>query len=471
MPADGRPVLTTPTARGSGVFERLDAEVIRAGLCTQCGTCAGLSGGAIEMAETPSGLTPVLDPAWDRDVPAEVFDACPGKGLNYPDLCGSALGRQPGSWLIGCCRRVYVGYSLAPSVRRGGASGGVITQTLLHLLENGLIDGAVVVRQGSPKPWRAEPIIATSAQELVESSQSVYLPVAVNAILPEMERFPGRLAYVGLPDQVAALRRLQQIGHPGAVKVDYVLGPYVGIGLQFGAIASYLRSNGVGSLDEVEELRYREGEWPGYLQVKTRSGRVLRAEKFYYNYLLPFYATPGTLMSVDFTNELTDVSVGDAWHPRYESERGGFSVVVARSERGEEILASMVELGLLSLEEISVGEALTMHGHMIDFKKRGAFIRMGWRRAVGRRVPDYGYRPTRIPLTRKLVEAVIVGIFAICGTRVSRRLVEVVPIGVVGPVFSRLRKWWKRLSKPAKRSGLRDYEVETWRPGSLPEDA
>ncbi len=94
-----------------------------------------------------------------------------------------------------------------------------------------------------------------------------------------------------LPDQVASLRVLQQAGHPAAANVRYVLGPYVGTNMYFAAIESYLRANGIHSLDEVAELRYREGEWPGYLMIRTRHGRVLRAEKFYYNYLIPFYIT------------------------------------------------------------------------------------------------------------------------------------------------------------------------------------
>ncbi len=62
----------------------------------------------------------------------------------------------PENWLIGNYRSVCIGYSAVPEMRRRGASGGVITQTLLYLLEKGLIDGAVVVQQGRPKPWLAE---------------------------------------------------------------------------------------------------------------------------------------------------------------------------------------------------------------------------------------------------------------------------------------------------------------------------
>ena len=338
----------------------------------------------------------------------------------------------------------------------------MITQTLIHLLQTGLVDGAVVVRQGQPKPWLAEAVIATTPDEIMQCSQSVYVPVPINTILDRMEAFSGRLAYVGLPDQVSSLRRLQQLGHTGARKVDYVLGPYVGLAIYLGAIESFLHSNRVSGIEEVDELRYREGEWPGYLQIKTRSGKTLKAAKFYYNYLIPFYATRASLNSVDFTNELTDISVGDAWHPRYEGMGQGFSVVVTRSEKGDDLLLSMKDEGSLSLADCSLEDAMSMHGHMLDFKKRGSFIRLGWRKAAGRPVPDYGYRPARISVARHLVELFIVFVFALCSTRLARRLVEFIPISVLGPAFDLLRKSWKRISKPTKRARLFDYQVRTW---------
>ncbi len=436
------------------VYERLQNEVIRAGLCTHCGTCAGLSGGQLEMKLTQQGPLPVQAGPGAVALPELAYEACPGRGLNYPDLNRAVFGKLPENWLIGNLRGVYTGYSAVPEVRRRGASGGVITQTLLYLLERGLIDGAVVVQQGRPQPWLAEAVIARTADDICAASQSVYVPVPVNIILPQMETFEGRLAYVGLPDQVASLRRLQQAGHPGALKVDYVLGPYVGTIMYFAAIESYLRSNGVRRVDEVTELRYREGEWPGYLHIKTQSGKVLRTEKFYYNYLIPFYITRSTLLSVDFTNELTDISVGDAWHPDYEKLGQGFSVVVARSEKGESLLREMQAVGVIALEETPLERALSMHGHMIDFKKRGAFIRMDWRRTLGRRVPEYGYRPHHIPLSRKLVELIVTGLFVVAGTGVARRAVELVPIRILGPLFNTLRLRWKEMSKPVKRKGL-----------------
>lgn len=436
------------------VFARLKKEVVKTGLCTHCGTCVGLSDGTLVMRRTDRGPLPTESGTPLRFTDDAALLACPGYGVDYPSLWQWLFNRPPENFLLGCFSKIFMGYSKDHAIRRGASSGGVITHTLIYLLEQNLIDGAVVLRHGEPEPWLSSPAIVKTRDELIAASQSVYVPSPVNTILDEMKTFDGTLAYVGLPDQVAALRRLQQIGHPGALKVEYVLGPYVGTSMYLGAIESFLRSNAVKSLDEIQELRYREGEWPGYLYIKTRSGEVIRSKKFYYNYLIPFYLTTSTLLSVDFTNELTDLSVGDAWHPDLEAQGEGFSVVIARTPGGQRLLEAMQQEEILCLEEIQPEESLAMHGHMIEFKKRGSFIRIGMRSLFGLAVPSYGYQPLRIPFLRKVVESFIVLSLQFGRTRLARRLVELIPYQILGPLFNALRKAWKALSKPTKRRGL-----------------
>jgi coenzyme F420 hydrogenase subunit beta len=383
-----------------------------------------------------------------------VLSACPGYGVDYPSLWQWLFDRHPENYLLGCFTKVFLGYSKDDAIRHGASSGGVLTHALIYLLEKDLIDGAVVLRHGEPEPWLSSPAIVKTKDELISARQSVYVPSPVNTILDEMTAFDGRLAYIGLPDQIASLRRLQQLGHPGAAKVEYMLGPYVGTSMYLGAIESFLRSNGVKSLEEIHALRYREGEWPGYLHVQTRSGKVIRSKKFYYNYLIPFYLTTSTLLSVDFTNELTDLSVGDAWHPNLEAQGEGFSVVISRTPKGQSLLEAMQQDEVLHLEEIAPEEALAMHSHMVEFKKRGSFIRISMRRLFGLAVPSYGYQPARIPIVRRVVEIFIVLALLFGRTRLARRLVELIPYQVLGPLFNALRKAWKAVSKPTKRRGL-----------------
>jgi len=437
-------------------WHRFQTEVIQPGNCTHCGACVGLHPNLLEFRETARGPLPhqrhPLSGEEDRSL-ALAWAVCSGRGVPYPELF-AYLNRSPSNWLTGPCRQVFIGFATDPAIRRRGASGGVISRVLIHLLESGQVEGAVVLRQGLPTPERAMPVIATNREEVLAAAQSVYAVTPMLTILPQMTAFPGRLAFVGLPEQVSSLRMLQAAGHPAAQKVVFVAGPYTGTNMYLGAVRAFLRSQGVSDTVAITSLQWRAGEWPGYLQVETADGRVFQAKKFYYNYLIPFYISRNCQITPDFTNEATDLSVGDAWSPTLEQAGGGHSVVLTRSSKAEAVLSELQDRGELTLEALAVEQALAMHGHMLDFKKRGAFIRLEAQKQQGQPVPDYGYRPTEIPRSRRLVEVVISGSFEVGRQPWARWTVSKLPLKLVGSSFNVLRKTWKALSKPTKRKGL-----------------
>ena len=434
------------------VHERLLREVVRAGICTGCGACVALDeSGHAAMADTPRGPVPEFPPG--TRLPDLAWNVCPGKGIHYPALYRAHGGALPDNWLLGPFLAVRTGHSADPGIRRAGASGGVISHVLVYLLEHNLVDAAIVVRQGLPAPEKARATFARTRRDILDAAQSVYVPVSVLDLLREF--LPGeRYAMTCLPDQAAALRLLQHAGHPAARQVAFVLGPYTGTALYPAAIRCYLRSKRVARDDRITSLKWRAGEWPGYLEVKTASGRLLWSKKAYYNFLIPFFITQACRQALDFTNEFCDLSVGDAWSPRFESLGGGHSVFATRSEAMEDVIRAMERDGLLNTEPADAVETLAMHGHMLDFKKRCSYIRNRLRRRFGLRAPEYGLRPSPLPYSRIAVEMVIDLIFVLCGTPVARKALEWIPESVIGPLFDRLRLAWKGFSKPAKRKGL-----------------
>jgi coenzyme F420 hydrogenase subunit beta len=440
------------------VVGRLLECVVGAGICTGCGACVALDASRrSSMRDTDRGPIPDFS-ALSGDLPELAWDACPGKGISYPSLYRSHFGALPDDWLIGKVVKARTGHAGDAEVRRNGASGGVTTQVLLHLLETGRIDGAIVVRQGIPAPELARVVIARTREDVIAAAQSVYIPVSTVDVLREL--VPGeRYAMTCLPDQAAAIRRLQAAGFEPAMQVEYLLGAYTGTALYPAAIRSLLRSKKVADEDAIASLRWRAGEWPGHLEIGLSSGRMVTSKKVYYNFLIPFFVTQGSLQGMDFANEFCDLSVGDAWSPHFEELGGGHSVFVTRSERMEDVIREMEDAGLLATAEIDPHRATEMHGHMIDFKKRGSYLRNRLRRALGGKAPDHGVRPAHVPVSRVAVELVIVSIFAIGRTRMARAVVQRIPERIIGPLFDRLRLMWKSLSRPTKRKGLGNLEM------------
>ena len=444
---------------------RFREEVLDPGNCTHCGACVGLCPDALEFRETPSGPLPFcsspLGEEEDRAL-SEAWAVCPGRGVPYAELFEHCFGQQPEHGLIGPSRKIFTGYAGDEGIRKMGASGGVITAFLVDLLERGETDGCVVLRQGLHHPEIAEPVIATSRAEILEAAQSVYAVTPMLTLLPAIRDFPGRLAMVGLPEQVAAIRMLQVLRNPAAEKIRILIGPFTGTSMYREAVRAFLRGKGVKDHEKVARFRWRDGEWPGNLRVELEDGRVFEEKKFYYNYLIPFYISRSCRLTPDFTNELTDVSVGDAWSPRFEQQKGGVSIILARSSLGETLLEGMQSRGVLSLEHSDLDDVLTMHSHMFDFKKRGTFLRLEREKKRGTVIPSFGYWPREIEFQRRMVERVISGLFWIGERRTCKWLIEVLPIAFLGWCFDVLRFRWKQVSKPVKYRGLKqlDFDVQ-----------
>ena len=434
------------------VWAKIEEEILQTGLDMHSGTCIGLSEGTLRLDDPDGACRPVLTGM--GQVPAICYQASPEVDPSYPEMNAHVFGsRIPRSLLLGEYRRLAVGHCTDERVRRNGASGGILTGILLHLLRTGKICGAVVLHMDPAHPWRAVPVIARTEEEILDSAQSKYVVSPVNTILDRLRGEQGPLAYVGLPHQVFAIRRLQQLNHPSVWPIAYVFGPLFGNELSGSAIGSFLRRNHARK-EDIGALAYRTGEWPGHMEIRLKDGRVFRMPKFHANYLIPFHITRNSLLSHDLTNEFTDLSGGDAWAPVYEERGKGFSLVIVRSELAEKLVREMEQDGLLSLKDLSEEEAIAMQSHGIDFKKRGAFLRIERLKKSGRRYPEYGIALLSAPFRRRIFERMLGGIFTVCSWRWTRAIADRIPDRIMGPFFQWVRAVWKRSTHRAKRAGV-----------------
>ena len=437
--------------------------VISDGLCLGCGAClASLPLEQARMRQTNTGWIPELsDPGltW----PLAAWEDCPGKGLDLGEIYLKHYHRFPDDWRLGVVDQMWIGHATNSFVRLQGASGGLTTALLVHLLETRQVDAVVVAHQGKPTPEAASWEIVTNPKLVVDLAGSVYIPVPMLAALPHLDA-SKRYAMTCLPEQAAALRSLQLRGDPKARSVTHLIGPYTGTALVPAAIRALLRTHGVTQQDEILSLRWRAGEWPGYMEIRMASGKIIRSPKVYYNFLIPFYIWPPSLRGVDFTNEFTDLSVGDAWSPKFERQGKGFSIVLSRNPQMTALLKEMEAAGKITLQPISPREAADMHGHMIDFKKRGSFIRNQLRQKLSLPAPDWGLAPQPIGIFRYLIELVVSALFCLGSTTFARAIMELVPPAILGPIFNQLRLIWKAMSKPTKRQGLRNLTMTPYTP-------
>lgn len=96
---------------------------------------------------------------------------------------------------IGYYRKCFTGYSNSYNVRYHSASGGMVTQLLVWMLEKKLIDGAAVTAFSSKSELLVHSFIATTKEEILFAKSSKYAPVTLNNIIHDIKAREGEICY------------------------------------------------------------------------------------------------------------------------------------------------------------------------------------------------------------------------------------------------------------------------------------
>ncbi|MFV2063946.1 MAG: Coenzyme F420 hydrogenase/dehydrogenase, beta subunit C-terminal domain [Chloroflexota bacterium] len=312
-------------------FQRTAAAVIEPGRCVGCGGC---------IAACPSqsiGIATDGRPTLIRMCTgcAACWDYCPLGGLrterlNHVDETPTdeqaALGPLTGAFT-----------ARARTSVPGAQDGGVVTALLVELLEQGVIDGAIVTRRHDA--FSGEAILACSADEIRSAAGSVYeqsYPLALlNRPLPEGVR---RLALVGTPCQISVLRALQrypwQYRQSAADAVVLTVGLFCTRSFDPDRLRQALAATGL-DLGRVDRLDVRDGQ----LVALDADGAVL-AERPVSDF--GDAALAGCAECTDFAALAGDLAVGNQGSPPR------FTTVLVRSEVGADAwqrVSGSMELG------------------------------------------------------------------------------------------------------------------------------
>ena len=369
--------------------------VVDTGLCTQCGTCVGVC---------PTRALEYPDDPRENRYPRLVEELC-----TWCDLCvetcsgvsydfgkteariappearsDSRLGRVVAS---------YSGFATDAGERHAGASGGLTTAILVHALRSGRIDGAVVA-EAEPGSVSPRVFIARTEAEIRRAAASKYIPVPTGASLIEIIRTPGRYAVVGLPCHVHGYRKVEErLERRVNARIVLYLALFCSHTKDAGYVRSLLHEAGVAERD-VDTLGFRGRGWPGEFAVRTKSGeeRTIPYGGDFTQALWKTYAfTPMRCLTCpDVIGETADLSLGDAWLPRFGGDPVGTSLVVSHTTRGEEILREAAAAGAIRLDPIADEEVVESQKKVLHFKKVRIHARRRILRALGFAVPHHG---------------------------------------------------------------------------------
>ncbi|WP_432703897.1 Coenzyme F420 hydrogenase/dehydrogenase, beta subunit C-terminal domain [Methanothermobacter thermautotrophicus] len=335
-------------------------------LCTGCGTCAAmcpLESVVMRIDHDRGVYEPLVD--GECDGCGVCLRVCPGVGVDFTDLNMRVFGREPDDMLMGNYEECYIAHSRDDELRYGASSGGMISQILIYLLEEGLIDGALVTRMNPERPLEPEPFIARTPSEIIESRGSKYCPVPANVALKEILEVPGRYAVVGLPCHIHGVRKAEVISRKLRERIVYHLGIVCNHTPSFRATEFLLERLGVDPGD-VKSIRYRGEGWPGSLRVETESGDLLLLPEYWGSGFGQLFMPERCRLCADHMAELSDISFADPWLKELKDEKKGRTLIIQRKNHG--IIEGSD--GLCEIEPIQASKVITSQIYNLYMKKK-----------------------------------------------------------------------------------------------------
>ena len=261
--------------------------------------------------------------------------------------------------LVGPVRDSLLTHASDPEVREKAASGGSVTALLLTLLASGRIDGALVcatsVEDGRV---RARYRIARSRDEILMAQGSTYVLGSFSGeAMPLIRGFDGRLAVVGLPCEIAQVRRDATLDE----KVILAVALFCGHTTETELVDQLVDRLSVGAGGSpVETFRFRSGHWRGRLTAVLADGTVVeRPANHYLLYHNLYYGAPKKCMHCgDHFGYEADVSAGDLWSQKYRNDPVKHTALIVKTERGAQAVAIARETGLLEATGVAIAEIL-----------------------------------------------------------------------------------------------------------------
>ena len=295
-------------------FDDLLNDVVNKGLCNKCGVCVSFCTanqiGAIEMCGCKDNLPRYVDP-----------DKCFKCGICYL-ICPQTLElnddvKEKFGWSapVGQFRYIVSAQAVDEKIRDVATDGGVVTALLSYMLENKIIDGAIVSKKTDL--FNREPEIATTREGLIQAAgsqfseashldemgkeYSTYVP-----ILPAVRMFGPkrslRLAVVGTPCQIMAIRKMQVLNILPSDIIYFTVGLFCMQCFTFDNLIEkdFIKKHHINP-EDILKINVKED-----FRLKMKSGITIH---------IPFeeienIAGPACLACRDFANDFADISVG-----------------------------------------------------------------------------------------------------------------------------------------------------------------
>ncbi|MDJ0312333.1 Coenzyme F420 hydrogenase/dehydrogenase, beta subunit C-terminal domain [Arthrobacter sp. H35-D1] len=364
--------------------------VVHAGNCSGCGACALLDEGLRMELDDEGYMRPVRhrppeSPTSGSGTVKAFGRACPGVRVSAQRPRGSRRDAQ-----LGPVVQAWEAWSADPEIRHKGSSGGTLTALSAWLLQAGH-STRVIGAQGDPQNARRTVTVRiTSKAEALASSGSRYAPVSNAA---HKEALAPGTSFIGKPCEVSALRGLSK-GTTDGAKSPILLSFFCAGTPSQNSTGQLAEKLGVSEGEDIVDLRYRGNGWPGEFSITRNDGstKTTSYEESWGKYLGPTTQWRCKICP-DGIGESADITAGDFWrtdaqgYPLF-ADQAGISALIARTERGRDLVLEAAAAGILILAPLDLKALATVQP--LQRKRRSTlFARLVGVVAAGGKIPRF----------------------------------------------------------------------------------
>lgn len=263
---------------------------------------------------------------------------------------------------MGYVENSYACYASNKDVRADAASGGVVSQTLIYMLENKHIDGALVSKQYVENDEiKVKSFIATSKDEILDCRTSIYTNFNLFKAFKQIEGFDGQIAVVCLPCHLERLDKLSKTENYIG-KIKYKLCLFCGGVAEPRLMERVLEKNNI-DIHNVERIHSRKGHWRGNTMIEM-SDHSVQSISYKYNWSTYknafYYSSPKCFACMDHFGYNSDFSFGDIWLSEMKAKDIKHTAILARNADADGIIKDMLNENVIiggnfSAEKIQKG--------------------------------------------------------------------------------------------------------------------
>jgi coenzyme F420 hydrogenase subunit beta len=353
--------------RGLIAFDDLNLDIISQGFCTLCGACeAACPVHAIRIRENRLLYD---DCSNFLDFCPICYDICPHTEPLLMEAMRFVFDAPIRRGAIGYYREILLAQAVDPNIREISHSGGVVTTLLTQAMEDGIIDSAITSEAEPYAPLKLKPQISLVPDDVLSAVDSKFSASSVATAFGSAVREYGKakIAFVGVPHQVLAIRKLEAWEHKIMSSLEVVIGLFCLWVFSLNQLLSFLEKefgvqhSDIVRMDLTEKYNVHTSQKVIEIPLEQIVPHILNKCK----------------TCMDFTSEFADISVGGA-APLKE-----WSTVIIRTKEGEKLFRSVLESE--AVRTMKIEEQGDVFTHLLSMAMRKKAIALEEVRELRRR--------------------------------------------------------------------------------------